>query len=167
MSEAAIPSAVEILIDADACPVKDECYKVAARHDLQVFLVANRLIQAPRHPKIERVLTAQEPDAADDWIAARADARTIVVTADIPLADRCVKAGASVIAPNGKIFEFGLHRHGAGDAQSDGGSAFVRRGHGRPERLFAARPLGLSVSAGASGPASQARRCRERKIKVG
>jgi hypothetical protein len=95
----------EILVDADACPVKDECYKVAARHGLKVFLVANRLFQAPRHPMIERVLVPQGPDVADDWIAERADGRKIVVTADIPLAARCVKAGAWVLAPNGKIFD--------------------------------------------------------------
>jgi len=94
-----------ILIDADACPVKDECYKVAARHDLKVFVVANRLLQTPRHPMIERVLVAQGPDAADDWIAERAKPGAIVVTADIPLAARCVKAGAFVLAPNGKIFD--------------------------------------------------------------
>ncbi len=94
-----------ILIDADACPVKDECYKVAARHGLKVFLVANRLLQAPRHPMIERVLVPQGPDVADDWIAERADVGKIVVTADIPLAARCVKAGAFVLAPNGKIFD--------------------------------------------------------------
>ncbi|MCW2317187.1 hypothetical protein SAMN06265338_103306 [Rhodoblastus acidophilus] len=96
---------LELFVDADACPVKDECYKVAARHGLKVFLVANRLFQAPRHPMIERVLVPQGPDVADDWIAERADARKIVVTADIPLAARCVKAGAFVLAPNGKIFD--------------------------------------------------------------
>jgi uncharacterized protein YaiI (UPF0178 family) len=95
----------KILIDADACPVKDECYKVAARHDLKVFVVANRLIQAPRHPMIERVLVPQGPDAADDWIAERAEPGTIVVTSDIPLAARCVRAGAYVVAPNGKVFD--------------------------------------------------------------
>ena len=94
-----------ILIDADACPVKDECYKVAARHDLKIFLVANRLIQAPRHPMVERILVPQGPDAADDWIAERANPQSIVVTADIPLAARCVKAGAFVLAPNGKVFD--------------------------------------------------------------
>jgi hypothetical protein len=94
-----------ILIDADACPVKDECYKVAARHGLKIFLVANRLLQAPRHPMIERVLVPQGPNAADDWIAERANAGTIVVTADIPLAARCVKARSPVLAPNGKIFD--------------------------------------------------------------
>jgi uncharacterized protein len=95
----------KILIDADACPVKDECYKVAARHDLKVFVVANRLIQVPRHPMIERILVPQGPDAADDWIAEHAEPGTFVVTADIPLAARCVKAGAFVVAPNGKIFD--------------------------------------------------------------
>jgi hypothetical protein len=100
-----MPLGITILIDADACPVKDECYKVAARHDLKIFLVANRLLQAPRHPSIERVLVPQGPDAADDWIAERANPRTIVVTADIPLAARCVKAGAYVLAPNGKVFD--------------------------------------------------------------
>jgi uncharacterized protein len=94
-----------ILIDADACPVKEECYKVAGRHGLKVFLVANRLLQAPRHPMIERVLVAQGADAADDWIAERAGAGTIVVTADIPLAARCVRAGAFVLAPDGRIFD--------------------------------------------------------------
>ena len=96
---------IVILIDADACPVKEECYKVAARHGLKVQVVANRLLQVPRAPLIERVLVPQGPDAADDWIAERAHKRSIVVTADIPLADRCVKAGAFVLAPNGKVFD--------------------------------------------------------------
>jgi len=96
---------IVILIDADACPVKEECYKVAARHGLKVFVVANRLLQVPRAPFIERVLVPQGPDVADDWIAERAHKRSIVVTADIPLADRCVKAGAFVLAPNGKVFD--------------------------------------------------------------
>ncbi len=100
-----MPLGITILIDADACPVKDECYKVAARHDLKIFLVANRLLQVPRHEKIERVLVPQGPDAADDWIAERANPKTIVVTADIPLAARCVKVGAQVLAPNGKVFD--------------------------------------------------------------
>ena len=96
---------IVILIDADACPVKEECYKVAARHGLKVFVVANRLLQVPRVPLIERVLVPQGPDVADDWIAERAHKRSIVVTADIPLADRCVRAGAFVLAPNGKVFD--------------------------------------------------------------
>jgi uncharacterized protein YaiI (UPF0178 family) len=94
-----------LYIDADACPVKDECYKVAARYGLKVFVVANSYINAPRHPSIERVVVPQGPDAADDWIAERASPGDIVVTQDIPLASRCVKAGATALAPNGKVFD--------------------------------------------------------------
>lgn len=96
---------LKILVDADACPVKDEVFKVGARHDLKIFVVANRLLNTPRAPNIERVLVPQGPDAADDWIAEQASPATIVITADIPLAARCVKAGAQVLAPNGKIFD--------------------------------------------------------------
>ncbi len=95
---------IVIHIDADACPVKDEVYKVAARHALKVFVVANAPIFTPRDPRIERITVAEGPDAADDWIAARAARGAIVITADIPLAARCVKAGADVIAPYGKPF---------------------------------------------------------------
>ena len=92
------------MVDADACPVKDEVYRVAERHHLRVAVVANAPIAIPRVDWIERVHVAQGPDVADDWIAERARPGAIVVTADIPLASRCVKAGASVIAPNGKLF---------------------------------------------------------------
>ena len=95
---------IAIYIDADACPVKDEVYKVAARHGLKTFVVANAFINAPRDPRIERVVVAEGPDKADDWIAERVARGAIVITADIPLAARCVKAGADVIAPNGKPF---------------------------------------------------------------
>ena len=98
------PSPIRIYVDADACPVKDEVYRVAARHGLPVSVVANGYIQVPQDPLIARVAAGSAPDAADDWIAARAGANDIVITADIPLADRCVKAGAQVIAPNGKPF---------------------------------------------------------------
>jgi uncharacterized protein YaiI (UPF0178 family) len=94
-----------ILIDADACPVKDECYKVAARLGLKVFIVANRLLQVPRHDLIERILVPRGPDLADDWIAERAGPMTVVVTADIPLAARCVKADALVLSPSGRVFD--------------------------------------------------------------
>jgi uncharacterized protein YaiI (UPF0178 family) len=93
-----------ILVDADACPVKDEIYRVAARHAVPVFVVANSYIRVPQDPLIERVLVADGMDAADDWIAARARAGDVVVTADIPLASRSIKAGAAVIAPNGRAF---------------------------------------------------------------
>jgi len=97
-------SATRIYIDADACPVKDEVYRVAARHRLPVTVVANGLIRVPADPLIERVAAGAGPDAADDWIAQRAGAGDIVITADIPLASRCVKAGAEVISPDGRPF---------------------------------------------------------------
>ncbi|WP_294075962.1 YaiI/YqxD family protein [Sphingomonas sp.] len=97
-------SGVRILVDADACPVKDEVYKVAWRRAVPVVIVANSHIRIPDHPLIAREIVSDRFDAADDWIAERADARCVVVTADILLADRCLKAGASVIAPNGKPF---------------------------------------------------------------
>jgi len=93
-----------IYVDADACPVKDEIYRVAIRHGLPVSVVAGNFIRVPQDPLIERVAAGAAQDAADDWIAERARAGDIVVTADIPLASRCVKAGADVIAPNGKPF---------------------------------------------------------------
>jgi len=97
-------SSIRILVDADACPVKEEIYKVAARHKLPVTIVAGGFIRVPQDPMIERIAAGPGMDAADDWIAERADPRSIVITADIPLASRCVKAGAAVIAPNGKPF---------------------------------------------------------------
>lgn len=93
-----------IYVDADACPVKDEIYRVAARHGLPVSVVAGGYIRVPDDPLIERIAAGSGMDAADDWIAERAGNSDIVITADIPLASRCVKAGASVIAPNGKPF---------------------------------------------------------------
>lgn len=93
-----------ILVDADACPVKDEVYKVAWRREVPVVIVSNQRIRIPDHPLITRVVVDDGFDAADDWIAAAAGPRTVVVTADILLADRCLKAGASVIAPTGKPF---------------------------------------------------------------
>jgi uncharacterized protein YaiI (UPF0178 family) len=95
---------IRIYVDADACPVKDEIYRVAGRHGLPVTVVANGLIRVPRDALIDRVAAGPGMDAADDWIAARAGTGDIVVTADVPLASRCVKAGATVIAPNGKPF---------------------------------------------------------------
>ena len=93
----------QILVDADACPVKDEIYRVAWRHEVPVKVVSNSRLRVPEHPLIERVVVSDGFDAAD-WIAAAANARSIVVTADILLADRALKAGASVLGPNGKPF---------------------------------------------------------------
>jgi uncharacterized protein YaiI (UPF0178 family) len=95
---------IEILIDADACPVKAEVYRVAERHRLKVYVVANSFIAVPREPFIERVVVGGGFDVADDWIAERVSRGDIVVTADVPLASRCVKAGADAIAPNGRAF---------------------------------------------------------------
>ena len=96
--------AIAIYVDADACPVKAEVYRVAERHGLRVRVVANSFIAVPREPWIERVVVEAGPDRADDWIAEWAGRGDIVVTADIPLADRCVKAGARVLAPTGRPF---------------------------------------------------------------
>ena len=95
---------IEIYVDADACPVKSEIYRVAERHGLKVHVVSNSPIAVPREPWIERVVVGAAMDAADDWIAGHAKAGDIVITADIPLASRCVKAGAETIAPNGRPF---------------------------------------------------------------
>ncbi|MEO8927582.1 MAG: YaiI/YqxD family protein [Caulobacteraceae bacterium] len=96
--------AIEILIDADACPVKDEVYRVAQRYGLKTWVVANAFLFTPVHPLIERVVVEQGPDVADDWIAGRAERGDVVITGDIPLAQRALDAGAAVIAPNGRPF---------------------------------------------------------------
>ena len=96
-----------ILVDADACPVKEEVYKVAFQHAVPVAVVSNSRMRVPDHPLIERVIVSDGFDAADNWIAEAADMHALVVTADILLADRCLKAGAAVIAPNGKPFTTG------------------------------------------------------------
>lgn len=93
-----------ILVDADACPVKDEIYKVAFRRNVPVVLVSNARFRMPDHPLITRHIVSDSFDAADDWIAQASDPRSIVITADIVLADRCLKAGAVVIGNNGKPF---------------------------------------------------------------
>ena len=93
-----------ILVDADACPVKDEIYKVAWRREVPVKIVSNAWLRVPDHPLIERVVVSDRFDAADDWIVEAADARAVVVTGDILLADRCLKKGATVIGHNGKPF---------------------------------------------------------------
>jgi uncharacterized protein YaiI (UPF0178 family) len=100
----ALLNTTRIFVDADACPVKDEIYRVAARHGLPVSVVAGQFIRVPHDPLIERVAAGSGMDAADDWIAERAGRGDIVITSDIPLASRCVKSGADVIAPNGKPF---------------------------------------------------------------
>ena len=93
-----------IYVDADACPVKDEIYRVAARHGLPVSVVAGQFIRVPQDPLIERIAAGSGMDAADDWIAERAGKGDIVITSDIPLASRCLKAGAQALAATGRPF---------------------------------------------------------------
>jgi uncharacterized protein YaiI (UPF0178 family) len=97
-------SATTLYIDADACPVKDEAYRVARRYALPVKVVANAFMVVPKEPLIERVIVEAGPDVADDWIAERASKADVVVTSDIPLASRCLKNGAQVLGPSGKPF---------------------------------------------------------------
>ena len=101
----ATPDPVTILVDADACPVKDEIYRVAERFKAHVRVVSNSPFRVPVSERVKRVVVDDSFDAADDWIAEAASLRTIVITADILLADRCLKAGATVLAHNGKPFD--------------------------------------------------------------
>jgi len=94
----------EIYVDADACPVKTEILRVAERHKLTIHMVSNQWMRIGGYSKINRIVVATEPDAADDWIANRIGAGDIAVTADILLAGRCLKAGADVIGPTGRLF---------------------------------------------------------------
>jgi uncharacterized protein YaiI (UPF0178 family) len=93
-----------LYVDADACPVKDEIYRVATRYGLPVFVVCNSWIRTPTDPRIKLVVVDAGPDVADDWIAERAKAGDIVVTADIPLAQRTLGAGAQALHPTGRPF---------------------------------------------------------------
>jgi uncharacterized protein len=93
---------LEIYVDADGCPVKDEVYRVAARYGLRAWVVANGWLRVPDSPLISRVTVSEGLDRVDDWIALRIGPGDIAITADVPLADRCVKRGALVIAPNGR-----------------------------------------------------------------
>ena len=96
-----------VYVDADGCPVKNEVYKVAGRHGLKVILVANSWMATPESDLIELVVVGAKFDAADDWIAGKVATGDIAITADIPLADRCIKNGARVLGPTGRIFDEG------------------------------------------------------------
>ena len=95
---------IEIFIDGDACPVKDETYKVAMRYGLKTYLVSNAFIQIPKHPLIERVIVEAGPDVADDWIAEQVQTGDVAITNDIPLAERVLARGAAAITPTGRPF---------------------------------------------------------------
>ncbi len=96
---------MQIYVDADACPVKDEAVRVAERHQIKVVMVANSYMRLPESTLVERVVVDDQPDAADDWIADHASDGDVVVTADIRLAARGLKAGAKVIGPDGRVFD--------------------------------------------------------------
>ena len=109
MNSSSPPNPIAIYVDADACPVKQEIYRVAERHAgkgvaLKVLVVSNSPIAVPRDEFVERVVVGAGMDEADNWIAERAKRGDIVITADVPLASRAIKSGAEVIAPNGKRF---------------------------------------------------------------
>lgn len=135
---------VRILVDADACPVKDEIYMVALRHQVAVTVVANSYLRIPEHKLISRKIVSDGFDAADDWIAEAAGPDTIVVTADIPLADRSLKAGARVLSPSGKPF-----------TDDSIGTALATRS------IMADRRVGVAgIGAGGPAPFSKADRSR-------
>ena len=95
---------VDIFIDADACPVKDETLRVAARHGLKTYMVSDGGIRPSQMPLVELVIVAQGPDAADNWIADHIQKADICITSDIPLAARCLERSALAIKPNGVPF---------------------------------------------------------------
>jgi hypothetical protein len=127
---------VSLYIDADACPVKEECVRVAERHGLRTLLVSDGGLRPHPHPLVETVTVAQGADAADDWIADRIGPTDICVTSDIPLADRCLKAGAAALKPNGEPFT----QDGIGHALAGRAIAEHRRSIG--EQTRGPRPFG-------------------------
>ncbi len=138
---------ITILVDADACPVKDEVYRVAGRFKAEVRIVSNSPFRIPDSPRVKRVVVDDGFDAADDWIAEHANARSVVITADILLAERCLKAGAQVLAHNGKPF----------DAASIGGAIATRA---IMENLRAGMDAAVGSGAGGPPPFSKADRSR-------
>lgn len=135
---------VHILVDGDACPVKDEIYMVGLRHQVAMVVVSNSYFRIPEHPLISRKIVSDGFDAADDWIAEAAGTTSIVVTADIPLADRCLKAGARVLGPSGKPF-----------TDDSIGTALATRS------IMADRRVGVAgIGAGGPAPFSKADRSR-------
>ena len=104
LGPAAQPTPVTLYIDADACPVKDEVYRVGARYRLHTWVVSNSFIMIPQSPLVQRMIVDAGPDVADDWIAEQVQPGDIVITNDIPLAGRALKAGAAALAPNGRPF---------------------------------------------------------------
>ena len=145
-----MPQIPTILVDADACPVKDEIYRVAERHGAVVVVVSNSPFRVPVSARVRRVLVSDAFDAADDWIAAEAGrlaGACVVITGDILLADRCLKAGAQVLAHTGKPF----------DAASIGGAIATRA---IMADLRAGMDGALGVTGGGPAPFAKADRSR-------
>jgi uncharacterized protein len=94
-----------LYVDADSCPVKDEVYRVAGRYQVEVVLVSNAWVRVPLEPWIRVEVVRGEPEAADDWIAEQAGPDDLVITADVPLAGRCVAGGLRALSPRGKVFD--------------------------------------------------------------
>jgi uncharacterized protein YaiI (UPF0178 family) len=132
----------EIYVDADACPVKDEIFRVATRHGIRVHVVSNSWMRLADNPLVNQIVVAEGPDVADDWIADHIGPYDVAITSDIPLASRCVKAGASAIGPTGKAFSedsIGMavamrdlmsHLRDTGEIKG-GGSAFSKQDRSR------------------------------------
>ena len=133
-----------VYVDADACPVKAEAVRVAERHRAPVKIVSNGGIRPSPHPLVETVIVPEGPDAADDWIAARAGPGDVVVTADVPLAHRCVTAGAAVLRHDGQAF-----------TPANIGQALAMRD--LMADLRAANPLGTGGGGRPFGPADRSR----------
>lgn len=131
-----------LYVDADACPVKQEAVRVGERHGVEIVFVSNSWMRLPEGDLIKRVVVPEGPDEADNWIAERASIGDVVVTADVPLAARCVKEGALVIGPTGKPFreegigmrlamrDLNTHLREAGEIR-EGGPAFTKADRSR------------------------------------
>ena len=135
-----------VYVDADACPVKDEVYRVARRYAMKVAVVANAPLRVPPDPLIELVVRPGF-GAADDWIAEQVGPGDIVITADIPLAARCLAREARVLDAEGPSVHGQRHRLGAGHARPDGRAAAGRGGDRRPGPDDGEGPLALPVEA--------------------
>ena len=96
---------LEIFVDADGCPVKDEVYRVADRYGLTVWMVANAWLRVPDDPRVRRVTVGEGLDRADDWIAGRIGPGDIAITADVPLAHRCIQRGGRAVTPAGRTLD--------------------------------------------------------------
>ncbi|SCA57692.1 conserved hypothetical protein [Candidatus Terasakiella magnetica] len=134
---------VEIFVDADACPVKDETLKVVGRHNIRVHFVSNQWLRLPQSSLINIVVAPEGPDEADNWIAEHIGDQDICITGDIPLADRCIKKGAHVLNHNGKEFtpdsigmalasrDLMTHLRDLGEIEGGGGKSFNKNDRSR------------------------------------